>query len=70
MEAPSSSRFYLPVSNELEELQEDRRGITIPYKTKAATAWGIGIFSDWASKRILKPYLSREFAVWRPHCWK
>ena len=39
----------------------------IPYKTKAATAWGVGIFSDWASKRILKLYhLSREFAVCRP----
>ena len=70
MEAPSSSRFSLPVSDELEELQEDRRGTTIPYKTKAATAWGVGIFSDWASKRISKLYLSREFAVWRPHCWK
>ena len=65
MEAPSSSRFALPVSDELEELQEDRRGTTIPYKTKAATAWGVGIFSDWASKRILKLYLSREFAVLR-----
>ena len=45
---------------------------TIPYKTKAATAWRVGIhvFSNWASKRILKLYLSREFAVWRPHCWK
>ena len=52
MEAPSSSRFALPVSDELEELQEDRRGTTIPYKTKAATAWGVDIFSDWTSKRI------------------
>ena len=32
MEAPSSSRFALPVSDELEELQEERRGTTIPYK--------------------------------------
>ena len=70
MEAPSSSRFALPISDELEELQEDRRGTTIPCKTKAATAWGVGIFSDSASKRILKLYLSREFAVWRPHCWE
>ena len=53
MEAPPSSRFALPVGNELKELQEDRRVTTIPYKTKAATAWGVGIFSDWASKRIL-----------------
>ena len=52
MKAPSSSRFSLPVSDELEELQEDRRETTIPYKTKVATAWGVGIFSDWASKRI------------------
>ena len=67
MEAPPSSRFSLPIGDELEELQEDRRVTTIPYKTKAATAWGVGIFTDWASKRILKLYhLSREFAVWRP----
>ena len=70
MEAPSSSRFTLPVSDELEELQEERRGTTILYKTKAATARarGVGIFSNWASKRILKLYLSQKFAVWRPHC--
>ena len=43
MEAPSGSRFSLPVSYELyiEELQEKRRGTNIPYKTKAATAWGV-----------------------------
>ena len=70
MEAPSSNRFALPVSDELEELQEERRGTTILYKTKAATPWEIGIFSDWASKRILNLYLFPEFAVWRPHCWK
>ena len=61
LEAPSSSRFALPVSDELEE---EQRGTAIPDKTKAATAWGVGIFSNWASKRILKLYLSREFAAW------
>ena len=67
MEAPSSSRFALPVSD---ELQKEQRGTAIPYKTKAATAWGAGIFSDWALKWILNLYQSQEFAVWRPHCWK
>ena len=41
MEAPPSSRFALPVGDELKELQEDRRVTTIPYKTKAAIAWGV-----------------------------
>ena len=46
MEAPPSSRYALPVSDELGELEEEQRGTTIPYKTEAATEWGVGIFSD------------------------
>ena len=51
MEGASSNRFALPVSDELEQ---QRRGNAIPGNTKAATSWGVGIFSEWASKRIVK----------------
>ena len=65
MEAPSSTRFALPVSDELEGEQT-----TIPDTTKAATVWGVGIFSNWDSKWIVKAASIPEIRSLRPHCWE
>ena len=49
--ACKSSRFKEPVSDALEE---EKRTNAVPDKTKAATAWGIGIYTEWAAHRAWK----------------
>ena len=45
------SRFKEPVSDAFEE---EMRTNAVPDKTKAVTAWGIGIYTEWAAHRASK----------------
>ena len=49
--ACKSSRFKEPVSDALEE---EMRTNAVPDKTKAVTAWRIGIYTEWAAHRASK----------------
>ena len=49
--ACKSSRFKEPVSDALEE---EMRTNAVPDKTKAVTAWGIRIYTEWAAHRASK----------------
>ena len=49
--ACKSSRFKEPVSDALEE---EMCTNAVPDKTKAVTAWGIGIYTEWAAQRASK----------------
>ena len=46
-----NSKWALPVTDEIED---QHRVIAIPQKTRAATAWGMNIYSEWAAAGIIK----------------
>ena len=51
MATSATKRFTEPVSDALEE---EMRTNAVPDKTKAVTAWGIGIYTEWATQRASK----------------